>query len=206
MKVAVTTLSQEDAGKIELAASVFEQPVRKDILHQVVVWQLAKQRQVTHSGKTRGEVKATTKKMYKQKGTGRARHGSADVAQFRGGGQAFARKPRDYSHDLPKKVRKLGLKTALSAKLKEGKLVVLDEAVLGEPKTKQLAESVAKHGWGRTTLIAGGEIDGNFKLAARNLAGLKILPSIGANVYDILHGDTLVLTKSAVADLEERLA
>ncbi|MGI9485546.1 MAG: 50S ribosomal protein L4 [Geminicoccaceae bacterium] len=206
MEVAVTTLSQKDAGKIELAASVFEQPVRKDILHQVVVWQLAKQRQGTHSGKTRGEVKATTKKMYKQKGTGRARHGSADVAQFRGGGQAFARKPRDYSHDLPKKVRKLGLKAALSAKLKEGKLVVLDEAVLGEPKTKQLAESVTKHGWGRTTLIAGAEIDGNFKLAARNLAGLKVLPSVGANVYDILHGDTLVLTKSAVVDLEERLA
>ena len=206
MKVAVTTLSQEDAGKIELAASVFEQPVRKDILHQVVVWQLAKQRQGTHSGKTRGEVKATTKKMYKQKGTGRARHGSADVAQFRGGGQAFARKPRDYSHDLPKKVRKLGLKTALSAKLKEGKLVVLDEAALGEPKTKQLATSLSKHGWGRTTLIDGGEIDKNFQLAARNLAGLKVLPSVGANVYDILHGDTLVLTKSAVADLEERLA
>ena len=206
MEVAVTTLSQKDAGKIELAASVFEQPVRKDILHQVVVWQLAKQRQGTHAGKTRGEVKATTKKMYKQKGTGRARHGSADVSLFRGGGQAFARKPRDYSHDLPKKVRKLGLKAALSAKLKEGKLVVLDEAVLGEPKTKQLAESVNKHGWGRTTLIAGAEIDGNFKLAARNLVGLKVLPSVGANVYDILHGDTLVLTKSAVADLEERLA
>lgn len=206
MKVDVTTLSQGDAGKIELAASVFEQPVRKDILHQVVVWQLAKQRQGTHSGKTRGEVKATTKKMYKQKGTGRARHGSADVAQFRGGGQAFARKPRDYSHDLPKKVRKLGLKSALSAKLKEGKLVVLDEARLDEAKTKQLASSMAKHGWGRTTLIDGAEIDGNFKLASRNIPGIKVLPSAGANVYDILQGDTLVLTKSAVADLEERLA
>jgi large subunit ribosomal protein L4 len=206
MEVAVTTLSQGDAGKIDLAASVFEQPVRKDILHQVVVWQLAKRRQGTHSGKTRGEVTATTKKMYKQKGTGRARHGSADVAQFRGGGQAFARKPRDYSHDLPKKVRKLGLKSALSAKLAEGKLVVLDEATLGEPKTKQLAESVAKHGWGRTTLIDGGDIERNFGLAARNLVGMKVLPSAGANVYDILHGDTLVLTKSAVAALEERLA
>ena len=206
MEVAVTTLSQKDAGKIDLAASVFEQPVRKDILHQVVLWQLAKRRQGSHAGKTRGEVKATTKKMYKQKGTGRARHGSADVAQFRGGGQAFARKPRDYSHDLPKKVRKLGLKSALSAKLAEGKLVVLDEAVLGEPKTKQLAESVAKHGWGRTTLIDGAEIDNNFQLAARNLVGLKVIPSAGANVYDILHGDTLVLTKSAVAALEERLA
>ncbi|MEM7044027.1 MAG: 50S ribosomal protein L4 [Pseudomonadota bacterium] len=206
MKVAVTTLSQKDAGKIELAASVFEQPVRKDILHQVVLWQLAKRRQGSHAGKTRGEVKATTKKMYKQKGTGRARHGSADVAQFRGGGQAFARKPRDYGHDLPKKVRKAGLKSALSAKLAEGKLVVLDEAVLGEPKTKQLAESVSKHGWGRTTLIDGGEIDRNFQLAARNLVGMKVIPSVGANVYDILHGETLVLTKSAVADLEERLA
>ena len=206
MEVAVTTLSQKDAGKIELAASVFEQPVRKDILHQVVLWQLAKRRQGTHAGKTRGEVKATTKKMYKQKGTGRARHGSADVAQFRGGGQAFARKPRDYSHDLPKKVRKLGLKSALSAKLKEGKLVVLDDAVLGEPKTKQLAESISKHGWGRTTLIAGAKIDGNLQLASRNLGEFKVLPSVGANVYDILHGDTLVLTKAAVADLEERLA
>jgi len=206
MKVAVTTLSQKDAGNIELAASVFEQPVRKDILHQVVLWQLAKRRQGSHAGKTRGEVKATTKKMYKQKGTGRARHGSADVAQFRGGGQAFARKPRDYSHDLPKKVRKIGLKSALSAKLKEGKLIVLDDAVLGEPKTKELATSVAKHGWGRTTLIAGAEIDRNFQLASRNMVGLRVLPSVGANVYDILQGDTLVLTKAAVADLEERLA
>ena len=206
MKVDVTTLSQGDAGKIELAASVFEQPVRQDILHQVVVWQLAKKRQGTHSGKTRGEVKATTKKMYKQKGTGRARHGSADVAQFRGGGQAFARKPRDYSHDLPKKVRRLGLKSALSAKLKEGKLVVLDEAKLDEAKTKTLASSMAKHGWGRTTLIDGAELDGNFQLASRNIPGIKVLPSAGANVYDILQGDTLVLTKSAVADLEERLA
>ena len=206
MEVAVTTLSQKDAGKIELAASVFEQPVRKDILHQVVLWQLAKRRQGTHATKTRGQVKATTKKMYKQKGTGRARHGSADVTQFRGGGVPFGPKPRDHGHDLPKKVRRMGLKSALSAKLAEGKLVVLDEAALGEPKTKQLAESVSKHGWGRTTLIDGGEIDRNFQLAARNLVGLKVIPSVGANVYDILHGETLVLTKSAVADLEERLA
>jgi large subunit ribosomal protein L4 len=206
MELAVTTLSQGDAGKIELAASVFEQPVRKDILHQVVLWQLAKRRQGTHSTKTRSQVKATGRKMYKQKGTGRARHGSADVTQFRGGGVPFGPKPRNYAHDLPKKVRKLGLKSALSAKLAEGKLVVLDEAKLGEPKTKQLAQSVAKHGWGRTVLIDGAEIDRNFELAARNLTGLRVLPSIGANVYDILRGDTLVLTKAAVAQLEERLA
>ncbi len=206
MKVDVTTLSQGDAGKIELAASVFEQPVRKDILHQVVLWQLAKRRQGTHANKTRGEVKATTKKMYKQKGTGRARHGSADVAQFRGGGRTFARTPRDYSHDLPKKVRKMGLKSALSSKLAEGKLVVLDEAKLAEAKTKQLASSMSKLGWGRTVLIDGAEIDGNFRLAARNIPGMKVLPSAGANVYDILQGDTLVLTKAAVAQLEERLA
>ncbi len=206
MEVAVTTLSQEDAGKIELAASVFEQPVRKDILHQVVVWQLAKRRQGSHSTKTRGEVKATTKKMYKQKGTGRARHGSADVTQFRGGGVPFGPKPRDHGHDLPKKVRKLGLKSALSAKLAEGKLVVLDQATMEQPRTKQLALSLAKLGWGRTTLIDGPEIDANFRLAARNLAGIRILSSAGANVYDILHGDTLVLTKAAVAQLEERLA
>jgi large subunit ribosomal protein L4 len=206
MKVDVTTLSQGDAGKIELAASVFEQPVRKDILHQVVLWQLAKRRQGTHKTKTRGEVKATTKKMYKQKGTGRARHGSADVAQFRGGGRAFGPTPRDHSHDLPKKVRKLGLKSALSAKLKEGKLVVLDEARMAEAKTKELASSMAKHGWGRTVLIDGGEIDGNFRLASRNIPGIKVLLSAGANVYDILQGETLVLTKAAVQQLEERLA
>ncbi|MGH1481732.1 MAG: 50S ribosomal protein L4 [Geminicoccales bacterium] len=206
MQVDVTTLSQGDAGKIELAASVFEQPVRKDILHQVVVWQLAKRRQGTHANKTRSEVKATTKKMFKQKGTGRARHGSADVAQFRGGGRAFARKPRDYSHDLPKKVRKMGLKSALSSKLKDGRLVVLDEAKMAEAKTKILAGSMEKHGWGRTVLIDGAEIDGNFQLASRNIPGIKVLPSAGANVYDILQGDTLVLTKSAVAALEERLA
>jgi large subunit ribosomal protein L4 len=206
MEVDVTTLSQGDAGKIELAASVFEQPVRKDILHQVVLWQLAKRRQGTHKTKTRGEVKATTKKMYKQKGTGRARHGSADVAQFRGGGRAFGPVPRDHSHDLPKKVRKMGLKSALSAKLKEGRLVVLDEARMADPKTKELASSMAKHGWGRTVLIDGGEIDGNFRLASRNIPGIKVLPSAGANVYDILQGDTLVLTRAAVEMLEERLA
>jgi large subunit ribosomal protein L4 len=143
--------------------------------------------------------------MYKQKGTGRARHGSADVAQFRGGGRAFGPVPRDHGHDLPKKVRKLGLKSALSAKLKEGKLVVLDEARMDEAKTKILAKSMADHGWGRTTLIDGAEIDGKFKLAARNIPGIKVLPSAGANVYDILHGDTLVLTKAAVKELEERL-
>jgi len=147
MQVDVTTLSQGDAGKIELAASVFEQPVRKDILHQVVVWQLAKRRQGTHANKTRSEVKATTKKMFKQKGTGRARHGSADVAQFRGGGRAFARKPRDYSHDLPKKVRKMGLKSALSSKLKDGRLVVLDKAKMAEAKTKILAGWLHGEAW-----------------------------------------------------------
>ena len=200
------TFETKVVGQIELAASVFEQPVRKDILHQVVLWQLAKRRQGTHATKTRGQVKATGAKKYKQKGTGRARIGAGDVTQFRGGGVPFGPKPRDHGHDLPKKVRKMGLKSALSAKLKEGKLVVLDEAVLDEPKTKELAYSVTGHGWGRTTLIDGTDIDEKFQLAARNLKGLKVLPSVGANVYDILQGDTLVLTKSAVADLEERLA
>jgi large subunit ribosomal protein L4 len=206
MEIAITTLDQKDAGKIELSAAVFEQPVRKDILHQVVLWQLAKRRQGTHSTKTRGEVKATTRKMYKQKGTGRARHGSADVTQFRGGGVPFGPKPRDHAHDLPKKIRKLGLKVALSAKLAEGKLVVLDEARLDEPRTKQLAASLAKLGWGRTLLIDGAETDRNFELAARNLGDIRLLPSAGANVYDILKVYTLVLTKAAVAQLEERLA
>ncbi|MGH6945304.1 MAG: 50S ribosomal protein L4, partial [Geminicoccaceae bacterium] len=130
MQVAVTTLDQGDAGSIDLSEAVFGQPVRADILHEVVRWQLAKRRQGTHKAKTRSEITATTRKMYKQKGTGRARHGAASVTQFRGGGKPFGPKVRDHAHSLPKKVRRLGLKVALSSKLAEGKLVVLDQAAL----------------------------------------------------------------------------
>jgi large subunit ribosomal protein L4 len=206
MEIAVTTLDQGDAGTIELSPAVFGQPLRSDLLHQVVRWQLAKRRQGTHKAKTRGEVKATTRKMYKQKGTGRARHGAATAPQFRGGGKAFGPHPRDHAESLPKKVRALGLKVALSSKLAEGKLVVLDRAALDEPKTKQLASRLGRFGWASALLIDGPEVDRNFELAARNLVGLQLLPPEGANVYDILRRDVLVLTREAVRQLEERLA
>jgi large subunit ribosomal protein L4 len=206
MQVSVIKLDQSETGTIELSPAVFEQPLRPDILHQVVRWQLARRRQGTHKAKTRGEVKATTRKMYKQKGTGRARHGAASAPQFRGGGKPFGPKPRDHAHSLPKKVRRLGLKVALSSKLAEGKLVVLDQASLDQPKTSQLAEALKKWGWSSALLIDGPELDRNFELAARNLVGIQLMPSVGANVYDILRRDVLVLTTAAVRQLEERLA
>jgi large subunit ribosomal protein L4 len=206
MQVPITRLDQSEAGTIDLSPAVFEQPLRSDILHQVVRWQLAKRRQGTHKAKTRGEVKATTRKMYKQKGTGRARHGAASAPQFRGGGKAFGPKPRDHEHSLPKKVRRLGLKVALSSKLADGKLVVLEQASLDQPKTKQLAEALKKWGWSSALLIDGQELDRNFELAVRNLVGVQLMPSVGANVYDILRRDVLVLTTAAVRQLEERLA
>ena len=206
MEVAVTTLDRQDAGTVELNPAVFGQPLRRDVLHDVVRWQLAKRRQGTHQAKTRGEIKATTRKMYKQKGTGRARHGAATATQFRGGAKPFGPKPRDHAIGLPKKVRRLGLKIALSSKLADGKLVVLDQAILHEPKTKQLAERVRAFGWSSALLVDGPEFDANLARAARNLVGVQLLPTIGANVYDILRRDVLVLTKAAVRQLEERLA
>jgi large subunit ribosomal protein L4 len=205
MQVAVTTLDRGDAGTIELSPAVFGQPVRADILHAVVRWQLARRRQGTHKAKTRGEITATTKKMYKQKGTGRARHGAASATQFRGGAKPFGPKPRDHAHDLPKKVRALGLRCALSAKLADGKLVVLEDAKLDEPKTKGLATRLTQLGWSSVLVIDGPEFERNFNLAARNLTGVDLLPTVGANVYDILRKDTLVLTRAAVQELEERL-
>jgi large subunit ribosomal protein L4 len=206
MQVPITRLDQSEAGTIDLSPAVFEQPLRSDILHQVVRWQLARRRQGTHKAKTRGEVKATTRKMYKQKGTGRARHGAASAPQFRGGGKPFGPKPRDHEHSLPKKVRRLGLKVALSSKLADGKLVVLEQASLDQPKTRQLAEALKKWGWSSALLIDGQELDRNFELAVRNLVGIQLMPSVGANVYDILRRDVLVLTTAAVRQLEERLA
>ena len=206
MEIVVTTLDQGDAGTIELSPAVFGQAVRGDVLHQVVRWQLARGRQGTHKAKTRGEVKATTRKMYKQKGTGRARHGAASVPQFRGGGKAFGPVPRDHAIGLPKKVRRLGLKMALSSKLADGKLVILDRAALDEPKTKQLATRLDRLGWTSALLIDGPEFDQNFSRAAQNLGGLQLMAAGGANVYDILRRDLLVLTRGAVRHLEERLA
>lgn len=205
MQFPVRNLAGEEVGTVELDDSVFAVPVRVDILHRVVRWQLAKRRQGTHKVKSRGEVARSGKKLYRQKGTGRARHGSRRAHIFVGGGIAFGPKPRDHAIDLPKKVRRLGLRCALSDKVREGRLVVLDDARLEEPKTKLLASHLAKLGIGSALVVTGGEPERNFALASRNLPKVVVMPQIGANVYDILRHDTLVLTRDAVELLQERL-
>ncbi len=205
MKCAVTTLDNEAAGEIELDDAVFGLPARKDILARMVNWQLAKRRAGTHKVKNRSEVKRSTRKLYRQKGTGRARVGAGDVSQYRGGGRAFGPLVRDHSHKLPKKVRKLALKTALSVKAADGKLVVLQDAALDEAKTKQLAQRLSQLGWSSVLVVDGEAVNRNFARAARNIPGIDVVPQIGANVYDILRRDTLVLTKDAVQALEARL-
>jgi len=205
MKAEVTTIDAQAAGSIDLSDEVFGLPARKDILHRVVLWQLAKRQAGTHRVKTVSEISATTKKMYRQKGTGNARHGAKKVSQFRGGATVMGPVVRSHAFDLPKKVRALGLRTALSVKAAEGKLRVLDTAMLADGKTKDLKAKLAKLGWGSVLVIDGPAVDQNFALAARNLIGIDVLPSVGANVYDILRRDTLVLTKAAVEALEARL-
>ena len=206
MQAEVTTLDSESAGVMELDDAVFGAPVRPDILNRVVKWQLAKRRAGTH--KTRGvsEVNGTTAKPWRQKGTGRARHGSRRSPQFRGGAVTFGPVVRDHAFGLPKKVRRLGLRTALSAKAADGKLVVIDQAKLDAPKTKSLVAKLAKLGWESALVIDGPEIDVNFRRAASNIPKFDVLPQQGANVYDILRRDTLVLTKAAVEHLEARLS
>ena len=205
MKCAVTTLNNEAAGEIELDDAVFGLPARKDILARMVNWQLAKRRAGTHKVKTRSDVKKSTRKLYRQKGTGRARVGAGDVSQYRGGGRAFGPVVRDHSHKLPKKVRKLALKIALSVKAADGKLVVLQDTAIDEAKTKQLAQRLGQLGWSSVLVVDGEAINQNFARAARNIPGIDVVPQIGANVYDILRRDTLALTKDAVAALEARL-
>jgi large subunit ribosomal protein L4 len=206
MQVQIKNLAAEEVGTAELSDAIFGVEVRPDILQRVVLWQLAKRRAGTHKVKTRAEIHRTGAKMYKQKGTGRARHGSRRVNIFRGGGVAFGPHPRDHATDLPKKVRALGLRCALSSKVAEGKLLVLDEATLAEPKTKALASAFSKLGLGSALVITGAEIERNFGLASRNLHLIDVLPVPGLNVYDILRRDVLVLTRDAVAGIEERLA
>jgi large subunit ribosomal protein L4 len=205
MRLAVTSLDNEGAGEIELADDIFALPVRRDILARMVNYQLAKRRAGTHKTKQIGDVQGTTKKPWKQKGTGRARQGSLRSPQFRGGGVIFGPVVRDHAHGMQKKVRRLALKTALSAKQAEGKLVVLDAARAGEGKTRALAAQFKKLGWESVLIIDGPELDANFARAARNLPKVDVLPQQGANVYDILRRDTLVLTRSAVEHLEARL-
>jgi large subunit ribosomal protein L4 len=205
VKLKVTDLDNKSVGDIELAEDVFGVPVRKDILARMVQWQLAKRRAGTHKTKGISEVQGTTKKPWRQKGTGRARQGSLRSPQFRGGAVIFGPVVRSHELGLQKKVRRLALKTALSAKQAEGKLVVLDSAALAEPKTAPLAKRFEKLGWNSVLIIGGAVLDENFARAARNLPEVDVLPHQGANVYDILRRDTLVLTRDAVQHLEARL-
>jgi large subunit ribosomal protein L4 len=205
MKLSVTNLDNKGAGEIELAEEVFGLPMRKDILARMVNWQLAKRRAGTHKAKQIGDIQGTTKKPWKQKGTGRARQGSLRSPQFRGGAVIFGPVVRSHEFSLQKKVRRLALKTALSAKQAEGKLVVLDSANLGDGKTKVLAERFKALGWISVLIIDGPELDEKFARAARNLPHVDVLPQQGANVYDILRRDMLVLTRAAVEHLEARL-
>ncbi len=204
MKLAVRNLDNKEVGDIDLADEVFGLPVRGDILARVVNWQLAKRRAGTHKTKGISDISGTTKKPYKQKGTGRARQGSLRSPQFRGGAVIFGPVVRSHEFGLQKKVRKLGLKTALSAKQAEGKLVVIDAASVTEAKTKALRSRFAMLGW-ESVLIIDGAVDEGFARAARNLPKVDVLPTQGANVYDILRRDTLVLTRAAVEQLEARL-
>jgi large subunit ribosomal protein L4 len=205
MKLKVRNLDNQEVGDIELADAIFGLPLRGDILARVVNWQLAKRRAGTHKTKGISEIQGTTKKPYKQKGTGRARQGSLRSPQFRGGATIFGPVVRSHAFDLPKKVRRLGLKTALSAKQREGMLVVIDEARINEPKTKALAARLAALGWDSVLIIDGEAVDAGFARAARNLPRIDVLPQQGANVYDILRRDRLVLTREAVRHLEARL-
>jgi large subunit ribosomal protein L4 len=206
IKLKAIDLDNKAAGDVSLNAAVFGLDVRKDILARMVDWQLAKRRAGTHKVKTIGEIRGTTAKPWRQKGLGRARAGSLRATQFRGGATVFGPVVRSHAKDLPKKVRKLALKTALSAKASDGKLVILEAATIKQAKTKDLAKKFAKLGWDSVLIIDGSQIDEGFARAARNLPGIDVLPQQGANVYDILRRDTLVLTKDAVTALEARLA
>ena len=204
MKLKVIKLDGASAGSVELGDEIFGLDPRVDILHRVVRWQRNKAQAGTHKVKTRSETSYSKKKIYRQKGTGGARHGDRNAPIFRKGGVYKGPTPRSHGHDLPKKVRTLGLKHALSAKAKEGSLVILDKAT-SSGKTAELAKQIKDLGWKRALVIDGTEVNGEFAQAARNIEGLDILPTVGANVYDILKRDTLVLTKAGVEALEARL-
>ena len=205
MKLPVTNLDNKKVGEIDLADEIFGLPVRKDILARAVNWQLAKRRAGTHKTKGISDVSGTTRKPYKQKGTGSARQGSLRSPQFRGGARIFGPVVRSHETGLPKKVRKLALKTALSSKQADGRLIVIDEVSAGKSKTADLVKKLGKLGWQSVLIIGGAVIDENFKRAASNIPNLDVLPQQGANVYDILRRDTLVLTKDAVEHLQARL-
>jgi large subunit ribosomal protein L4 len=205
MKAEVITLDAGKAGEVELDDAIFGLEPRADILHRVVRWQRARAQAGTHKVKTRSETSYSTKKIYRQKGTGGARHGDRNAPIFRKGGVYKGPTPRSHAHDLPKKVRALGLRHALSAKAGSGKLIVLDTASMADGKTAMLARAAKELGWKKVLIIDGADLDENFARAARNIEGIDVLPSIGANVYDILLRDTLIITKAGVEALEARL-
>lgn len=204
MKLDVIKLDGGKAGSVDLGDDVFGLEPRADILHRVVRWQRNKAQAGTHKVKTRSETSYSSKKIYRQKGTGGARHGDRNAPIFRKGGVYKGPTPRSHAHELPKKVRKLGLKHALSAKARAGELVVIDEAA-ADGKTATLAKQLRDLGWKRALVIDGAQVNEGFARAARNIEGLDVLPSMGANVYDILRRDTLVLTRAGVEALEARL-
>ena len=205
MKLKVLDLDAKSAGEIELKDEIFGLEPRSDLIQRVIVWQLAKRRAGTHKTKTRGEINRTTKKWYRQKGTGSARHGARSAPLFIGGGKAMAPVVRSHEFDLPKKVRAAGLCHALSSKAKDSKLVVLDSASVDAVKTNALAKRLNKLG-AADMLIVDGAFEKNFAMSARNLANVALVPVAGLNVYDILKRDTLVMTKAAVKAIEERLS
>lgn len=206
MKIAVKTLENKEAGNIELDDAVFGVEVRADILHRMVHYQLNKRRAGTHKTKGKSDVSGTGKKPWKQKGTGRARAGNLRSNRFVGGATQFGPVVRSHATDLPKKQRVLAMKTALSAKAASGELIVLDAAKAADPKTKAMVAKLAAMGIGSALFVCGEEMDRNFALATRNIPHINVLPCDGANVYDILRHEKLVLTKDAVENLTKRLA
>lgn len=205
MKIAVKTLDNKDAGALDLDQTVFGLPVRKDILLAMVRYQLAKRRAGTHQTRGVSQISGTGKKPYRQKGSGNARQGSLRSPQFRGGATIFGPQSRDHAIDLPKKMRRLALKTALSSKAAEGSLIVLEDVKAGTHKTAAMAKSFEKLGISNAVVIAGSEVDVNFARASSNLPLIDVFSVEGANVYDIMRHKQLVLTKDAVASLTERL-
>jgi large subunit ribosomal protein L4 len=204
MELTITTLEGKTAGAVTLPEAIFGLKPRPDLLQRCVNWQLSRRQAGTHKTKGRSEINRTTRKMYRQKGTGSARHGAASAPQFRGGGRAFGPVVRSHAIDLPKKVRALALRHALSAKAMDGALVVVDKASLSDAKTKGLRGQFSKLGFDNALIIDGAEIDANFRIAARNIPNIDVLPVQGINVYDILRRHKLVLTKAALDALEAR--
>ena len=205
MKLDVINLDKTAVGSIEVSDSVFGVNVREDIVARVIQWQLDKRRAGTHKTKDIGEVSGSGKKPFKQKGTGHARQGQDRAPQMRHGGVAFGPVVRSHAYSLPKKLRALGMRIALSAKAKNGKLFILDNMTATEPKTKVFKQAFENNGWKSVLFVGGETIDNNFALSARNIVNVDVLPAQGANVYDVVRRDILVLSKEAVAQLEGRL-